>query len=111
MVPLLIIERFGRRKVLLSSVAGVAIALLFMGVSVNYVSRDSVIALSLNETFPDDVSDLIPHFKNCAKLKLIFFFHSFISFLNFSISPFVCQLVTAINLNIKLFSRIKLSFK
>uniref|UniRef100_A0A0R3S137 MFS domain-containing protein n=1 Tax=Elaeophora elaphi TaxID=1147741 RepID=A0A0R3S137_9BILA len=65
---MLIIERFGRRKVLLSSVAGVAFALLFMGLSLGYVSRDSIIALSLNGTFQEDIPDFAPYFKHCAKL-------------------------------------------
>ncbi|KAM3728026.1 Proton myo-inositol cotransporter hmit-1.1 [Dirofilaria immitis] len=64
---MLIIERFGRRKLLLSSVAGVIFALIFMGVSFGYVSRDSVIALPLNQTFPDDIPDFVPYLKHCAQ--------------------------------------------
>ncbi|VBB29006.1 unnamed protein product [Acanthocheilonema viteae] len=68
-IPMLIIERFGRRKVLLSSVAGVTFALVLMGVSFGYVSRDSVIALSLNETLQEEIPDFIPYFKHCAQFK------------------------------------------
>ncbi|CAG9531729.1 unnamed protein product [Cercopithifilaria johnstoni] len=68
-IPMLIIERFGRRKVLLSSVAGVIFALVFMGVSFGYASCDSVFAVSLNETFQDDIPDFVPYFKHCAQFK------------------------------------------
>uniref|UniRef100_A0A915PWQ7 Major facilitator superfamily (MFS) profile domain-containing protein n=1 Tax=Setaria digitata TaxID=48799 RepID=A0A915PWQ7_9BILA len=68
---MLIIEHFGRRKLLLSSVAGVIFALIFMGVSFGYVSRDSVITQPLNETFYEHImdSDSIPYFTHCNQLK------------------------------------------
>lgn len=72
---MLIIERFGRRKILLSSVAGVIFALVFMGISFRRASRDSLIALPLNETLQEDVPDSVPYFKHCAQYKLILSVH------------------------------------
>ncbi|VDM14116.1 unnamed protein product [Wuchereria bancrofti] len=66
---MLIIERFGRRKVLLTSVAGVIFALICMGLSFGYVNRDSVITQPLNATLEDDIPDFIPYFKHCAQLE------------------------------------------
>uniref|UniRef100_A0A7I4KAB6 MFS domain-containing protein n=1 Tax=Brugia malayi TaxID=6279 RepID=A0A7I4KAB6_BRUMA len=68
-IPMLIIERFGRRKVLLTSVAGVIFALICMGFSFGYVSRDSVITQPLNATLEDVIPDFIPYFKHCAQLE------------------------------------------
>ncbi|KAK6114047.1 Sugar transporter family protein [Brugia pahangi] len=68
-IPMLIIERFGRRKVLLTSVAGVIFALICMGFSFGYVSRDSVITQPLNATLEDVIPDFIPYFKHCAQFE------------------------------------------
>ncbi|VDM94294.1 unnamed protein product, partial [Onchocerca ochengi] len=66
-IPMLMIERFGRRKLLLSSVAGVIFALIFLGVLFEYVNHDSVLAKPLDQIFREDIPDFTPYSKHCAQ--------------------------------------------
>jgi MFS family permease len=73
-IPFALIERYGRRKVLLTSVATVTISLVLLGTSFYVINKDTQVATSPEDMrklvgLPLNINRNVSNFEHCIKKR------------------------------------------